>query len=800
MLITGAIVSRTTDVLKVEVPMDEGQPPMTYHITVGKELSYALAHDSVSGYIEDKRGQWVFATRPFIGIPLGSERADKAAILECFKVWDDTQGKAVVKIHAAKIGALYRQIKEKCVGTTINGEVITTVSEYLSAKAEQAWNSGVGIIAAGMAGMGLTAVDTKSLELLLKGWIRIHDKRLLLLLGLTNDQIRESYVYPGKLYTQICKNPFLVSVLTAQQAREIAEMINIPYDINQRRLGNFLRQLRAGTIGCDSTCMSMENYDATERELASILVDEEVVVIDNEHIYLKEVYNIETYLNDFIVDALNDEPRHPVTDLSLLSAPGKNGHCLDSEQQAAVEMAATNNISLIIGQAGTGKTTCVDTLIRIYKANNTKFLCLARTGQACNRIQQCSGVTAMTLDMYIAHPEEVQGTERFVIDESGMLDDYLIYSFLRTIPRGSAVTFIGDPGQLNPIGWGRFFEQMIASECVPIIRLQVIYRVKTADGTTDRIIENSKRIIFWKKNVQFDFVEGDNFSIKPGNISSFIKLFREYAANEVPITSFVVLCPFRRPLPGINHAAQIIFNRSKPCIVYNNKTHKWKYHKLYDYSSFDPKKDLIDPPTIYHIGDRVKMCKNNYKIKVFTGTEGIITEVDESTMTVDFGGPERTHVIPLAMGAYKARDDSMPDSGTKDSDDLVLSYAITVHQAQGSEWPHVIYYIPPDTRMSKHKYFCIDKLTYVAITRGTATVNVFSSYGHAEATILNSARPTTERLSDKLQAELPPIYHLEEDDGMEREFALRSAYSDKIFEKEYEGYNFYDDYDDYDDY
>jgi len=116
----------------------------------------------------------------------------------------------------------------------------------------------------------------------------------------------------------------------------------------------------------------------------------------------------------------------------------------------------------------------------------------------------------------IAHREE-HTFEHLIIDETSMVSLKLFHRFICAFSgQRYRITLIGDPYQIQPIEWGNVLKELIESSTIPLVRLKKIYRVQTEEGLFDRIVENSKRIAYWKDS-SFDFVKGDNFDVRDGD-------------------------------------------------------------------------------------------------------------------------------------------------------------------------------------------------------------------------------------------------------------------------------------------
>ena len=350
----------------------------------------------------------------------------------------------------------------------------------------------------------------------------------------------------------------------------------------------------------------------------------------------------------------------------------------DERQIYAIESAVTNGVSIVTGGPGTGKTTVINAIIDILEALDVKYMLAAPTGRAAKRMTDSCGREAKTIHRMLeaAYSEEgvsvfgrneddPLGAKAYIIDETSMVDTFLLEAFLRALKNDAMVVFIGDSDQLPPVGPGNALNDMIESGLFCVTRLKHIFR----QAERSLIVVNAHRINegempeIKRKDGDFFFMERHD----PAELKALIcSLCRDRLPNAYklrPLDDIQVISPTKRGDCGtveLNRALQAALNPHSP---------------------FKREKHLHD--TVFRTGDKVMQIRNNYDLiwekdhekgeGIFNGDIGRITDVDYKSecFVIDFDGRVCQYDFSL-------------------SDDLDLAYAVTVHKSQGSEYPAVI--------------------------------------------------------------------------------------------------------------
>lgn len=365
---------------------------------------------------------------------------------------------------------------------------------------------------------------------------------------------------------------------------------------------------------------------------------------------------------------------------------------LAENQIRAVKEALEKKVMVVTGGPGTGKTTIINSIIRIYKRLGQKVLLAAPTGRAAKRMQEATGHEAKTIHRLLEFsPKEGKfkrdednplGADLIVIDEGSMVDTILMYQFLRAVPKEATLIFVGDVDQLPSVGAGNVLKDTIDSGSIPTVRLTDIFR----QAKESMIIVNAHRV----NSGEMPVVEHHGshpqdfffFQIEEPEkaLEKIIELCREKIPQRFgyrPIEDIQVLTPMHRGVVGasnLNTELQKSLNPSTDELVRGGKTLK--------------------------VGDKVMQIRNNYDKEVFNGDIGRVTMIDreEQEVVVNYDGRAVPYEYP-------------------DLDEIVLAYAVSVHKSQGSEYPVVVIPI-----LTLHYMLLQRNLLYTGITRGKKMV------------------------------------------------------------------------------
>jgi exodeoxyribonuclease V alpha subunit len=359
---------------------------------------------------------------------------------------------------------------------------------------------------------------------------------------------------------------------------------------------------------------------------------------------------------------------------------------LSAEQQAAIVMALTHPVSILTGGPGTGKTTCLKALIDILDSQHKRYALASPTGRAAKRLSEATGRPARTIHRLLEYSplEGFKHNENdpldldfLVVDEASMLDLLLTNHLLKAVKAGTHVLFVGDVDQLPSVGAGDVLRDLIQSGIAPVTRLSAIFR----QAANSKIITGAHLINQGKLPI-FSQGEGDFFLFPaedaPGAADWVIQIVTERIPQKFGLNAvqdIQVLSPIYRGPAGVIALNDRLQEKLNPPA--NNKPE----HRLFG--------------TVFRLGDKVMQTQNNYDKDVYNGDIGFIRGMDliEQTLSVDFDG----------------RNVNFEWSET---DQLTLAYVVSVHKAQGSEFPAVVMPV-----VTQHYTMLQRNLLYTAITR-----------------------------------------------------------------------------------
>ncbi|MBP3361893.1 MAG: ATP-dependent RecD-like DNA helicase [Clostridia bacterium] len=432
------------------------------------------------------------------------------------------------------------------------------------------------------------------------------------------------------------------------------------------------------------------NLDVFETDIENILseliLSHDIYIdkIDGESVYfLSVLHKAECYTASRLYSMSSDKKEELLsleeTAARIDSLENITGMKLAAEQKNAVATAMSCGCMVLTGGPGTGKTTTINTILRLFEEFELKVVLAAPTGRAAKRMNQLTGLEAKTIHRLLGAAGEEGGTrftydennpiqaDAIILDEVSMIDISLMYAFLRAVKPGTRLILSGDADQLPSVGPGNVLNDIIKSGVVPVIKLDKIFR----QAEQSLIVVNAHSInrgempVLSDKSSDFFFLRRTNAE---GILSTIVQLCKTRLPSSYGIDPFAdiqVLSPSKKGLCGsinLNHRLQAELN--PPDITKS----EYAYGK-----------------TVFRVGDKVMQIKNNYDLYytrevgdngtgIFNGDMGKIIDISviDKLMVVMFDEDKRVE-YPFNQ-----------------LDELVLAYAITVHKSQGSEFPFVI--------------------------------------------------------------------------------------------------------------
>ena len=491
------------------------------------------------------------------------------------------------------------------------------------------------------------------------------------------------------------------------------------------------------------------NEETVEDTIINMKAKEEVILEDrddnSEWVYLKNFYHAEKNIAEKIISLNQTENTKKIKglDKELKKIEKHIGITLSEMQEEAIKAINENNVSVITGGPGTGKTTIIKAVIELYKNHGMKPVLCAPTGRAAKRMTEATGEEAKTLHRLLelsgSKDNEIDSYSTdllvtpidgdiIIVDEMSMVDMFLMNYLLNGIYKGTKLVLVGDIDQLPSVGPGAILKDIISSKRVKTVVLNQIFR----QAAKSKIIVNAHRV-----NEGEAFIEGKETKVKIGDEEE-VDLLNDFFfvndnnANSI-IENIISLCNGRLKQYGdYNFLDNIqIITPTKKGDAGTKELNRILQEKLN--AADGQKKERQFGDIIFRENDRVMQVKNNYnmmwekydKIKekrelgngVFNGELGIIEAIDTEDKTI----------------LVKFDDGKKALYQSEDLEELEHAYAITIHKAQGSEFDVVILPIYQIAPMLQTR-----NLLYTAITRAKKLLIVIGSKGTIDFMIKNN--------------------------------------------------------------
>ena len=497
--------------------------------------------------------------------------------------------------------------------------------------------------------------------------------------------------------------------LTFQKADAIAGNLGFSSD-SEFRIESGIKHVLKTWAASGSTLMPEE-----------ILIEKVIALLDTQSELVRDVIRTMTFDGELQTEVLDGEAvvylygyyhaeqrvaanlkrlsraKRPMIPINVENVMDAEELALSKEQRKAIRAALLDNVTIITGGPGTGKTTIINILVKIFKMCDIKVALAAPTGRAAKRMEEASGEPAMTIhrlleyvyspdeeEMYFGRNEENQlDYGAIIIDEASMIDIMLMDGLLAAIKSGTMLIITGDADQLPSVGAGNVLRDIIASECVYTARLKEIFR--QAQGS--KIVTNA-HLINNGEFPEFGGSDSDFFIIQKANEDEVMEEIKGLIGGRLEkhydfvngSEDIQILTPTKRGTlgaPNLNSEIQAVINPAagnEPELKYGSKT--------------------------FRVSDKVMQMKNNYDESIFNGDIGSVESIDaeDESMMVDFDGK-----------LVKCAGEML--------DEIDLAYAVTVHKSQGSEFPVVIM---PMWQCAP--ILMTRNLLYTAVTRGKKLV------------------------------------------------------------------------------
>ena len=550
---------------------------------------------------------------------------------------------------------------------------------------------------------------------------------------------------------KIQENPYilvdLVRGVDFKQVDKMALDLGMEYT-NKERIANGIKYSLEIVTTNGHTCVKKQNLIIFVKELVNIsedLIESEFINLraldkviiekrdDEEWVYLYDFYKAEVNIAERLITLNNSKNIKHISKLNkeLKILEEKQDIILSEKQIEAIKEINENNVCIITGGPGTGKTTIIKTVLDLYKNKGKKVVLAAPTGRAAKRMEEATGSEAKTLhrlleigkmkeETWIKQSVEEDVTpidaDVIIVDEVSMVDIFLMNYLVKAIYLGTKLVLVGDIDQLPSVGPGSVLKSLINSEKFVTVYLDKIFR----QAAKSKIILNAHNVNkgerFISKDLNDKDLKQDFFFINEYNqekiLSNILSLSKDRLKNYGDYEFFKniqVITPSKKGLIGTRELNKYLQQELNP------KTEK--------------KKEKAFGNIIFRQGDRIMQIKNNYDIywekhkEQFEYGSGIFN--GEFGTIVDFNEEEKQIQV-----LYD--DDKNVWYSYQDIDQIEHAYAITVHKSQGSEFDVVILPIAATAPMLLTR-----NLLYTAITRARKLLIVISSQNIIDKMIQN---------------------------------------------------------------
>ena len=522
-----------------------------------------------------------------------------------------------------------------------------------------------------------------------------------------------------------------------EQSEQIAKHYNIEEN-DSRRVQAAIRYVLYNNLNNGHTCLPKKKITEAISRLLHVddgVIDENIELMIDQHrivavernqiyYYLNDLYIAETYIAARIAElTMEASKEHKDVDDWITDEEKSHNIAYETLQRLAIRSALCENLLILTGGPGTGKTTTLNGIIDILERQGLDVYLAAPTGRAAKRMSELTGKEAKTIHRLLEVEHTPDGRIRFarnesnrlecdavVIDEMSMVDTLLFESLLRAMKSECKLILVGDFDQLPSVGAGNVLRDLIDSECITVVTLKEIFR----QAAQSLIVTNAHEIVhgevpdITRKDNDFFFLIRENPLAAVQTIIGLVCTRLPESYSYSPYRDIQVLCPSRKGELGTESLNGMLQTQLNPASAEKKQVRVGQY--------------------IFREGDKVMQVRNNYDLPwvkddekgvgIYNGDIGTVTAIDlhNGYMIINF-------------------DDRIASCTLEMAEDLELAYAVTVHKSQGSEYNAVVIPI-----LGGYDKLYFRNLLYTAVTRAKQLVIIVGSPKRLEYMVKNNRK------------------------------------------------------------
>lgn len=558
----------------------------------------------------------------------------------------------------------------------------------------------------------------------------------------TSECLRVFKVYGAKSVETVERNPYLLCSdgigINFERACDIADRLPVRPDDAFRIAAGVLYVVRHN-LSNGHTCLPREKLIPTAASLLGCPTDTADIQTDNlieqkqlvsyflngrEFIFMPDIFNAEKKAADSILFMKHFTPNdNSSIDDEINRAELIGGVCYNDKQRLAIKIAVEKGILILTGGPGTGKTTTLRGILKVFENRGLEVALTAPTGRAAKRMSELTGREAQTIHrllevewdrndkpVFSRNRRNPISANAVIVDELSMVDITVFSSLLDALPIGCRLIMVGDSDQLPPVGAGNVLHDLINSKTLPVVELNEVFR----QAMESLIVTNAHKIVrgempdIFRTDKDFFFLDRPQPYSAAATVAQLCSTRLPNAYGYNPTEDIQVLCPSRKGEAGTVNLNKVLQKCLNPAA-----RHKREHN-------FGQR--------IFREGDKLMQIKNNYNIQwqsgetdgmgIFNGDIGVLEKIDEAA-----------HILKIRF------DDKIADYPYESHTELEHAYAITVHKSQGNEFEAVVMPVTGVVEQLAYR-----NLLYTAVTRAKKLLVLVGSRQVIEKMVSNNSK------------------------------------------------------------